>query len=258
MPQLLGGDQGSAPQTVGGMVMLQNNTMAVLRYRVKKFDDCITRPHIGRYYDWHMANNPDTSIKGDYEVDARGSSALVERDIQNQALLNLANITNNPRYVPHLKEREELKAILKAFKVDPESLLKTEEEVQQEMQAAAQQGAPQTPREITAQTQMQIKQMEMQDRQAQRDFEQQRAAQDLQMRRESLAYNIERERAESIQANNEAQLQREMALAKMEQDGSMTREELARKERLEMLKLADERERFNAEAALRVRTGAGI
>jgi hypothetical protein len=77
------------------MVMLFNNATAVLRQRVKLYDDCVTRQHIARYYDWHMANNPDPAIKGDFEVDARGSTALIERDIQNQALLNLARNAAN-------------------------------------------------------------------------------------------------------------------------------------------------------------------
>jgi hypothetical protein len=258
MPQIMGGEQGSAPETVGGMVMLYNNANAVLRQRVKLYDDHVTRPHISRYYDWKMANDPDTDIKGDYEVDARGSSALIERDIQNQALLNLANITNNPRYVPHLKEREELKAILKAFKVNPDEIMKNEDEVAQAQQAMAEQGAPQDPREMAAQTQLQIKQMDIQDKQEQRAFESQRNEREFQFRQQNLQYNAMREQSEAEQHAIDAQLQRELAIAKMEADGTLTREELTRKERLEMIKIQDGRERFNAEAALRVNTGAGI
>ena len=258
MPQILGGQQGSAPETVGGMVMLYNNATAVLRQRVKLYDDNVTRPHISRYYDWHMENNPDPSIKGDYDVDARGSTALVERDIQNQALLNLANITNNPRYTPHLKEREELKAILKAFKVNPEELMKDEEQVKQDMDAQLQEGAPQDPRMVSAQMQLQAKQLELEDRKEQREFEAARNAADLQLRRETLGYNSAREQSEAQIASVDAQLQRELAIAKMQQDGQLTREEMASKARLELIKISDQRERFNAEAALRVRTGEGI
>jgi len=258
MPQIMGGEQGSAPETVGGMVMLYNNANAVLRQRVKLYDDHITRPHISRYYDWKMANDPDPDIKGDYEVDARGSSALIERDIQNQALLNLANITNNPRYVPHLKEREELKAILKAFKVNPEELMKSEDDVAQEQQAQAEQGAPQDPKVMAAQMDMQMKQLDLQDKQAQREFELARNEKELQFRYQNLQYNAQREQAEAEQHGIDASLQREIAIAKMHQDGQMTREELERKERLELIKIRDGRERFNAEAALRVQTGAGI
>lgn len=258
IPQLMGGEQGTAPQTVGGMVLLYNNSNAVLRQRVKLFDDAITRPHIGRYYDWKMANDPDPSIKGDFEIDARGSSALIERDIQNQALLNLANITNNPRYVPHLKEREELKAILKAFKVNPEEIMKPEDVVEQEQAAMAEQGAPQDPKIAVAEMALQGKQMDIEARREAMQLQAQLAQAEMQTKQQNTAYQIERERAESEQSMLDRQFERELALAKMEQDGVMTREELARKERLELLKLENERQLFNAEAALRVNTGAGI
>lgn len=258
MPQIMGGEQGSAPETVGGMVMLFNNANAVLRQRVKLYDDNVTKPHISRYYDWKMANDPDVNIKGDFEIDARGSTALVERDIQNQAMLNLASITNNPRYIPHLNEREELKAILKAFKANPEEMMKPEDQVKQEMEAAAQQGQPQDPRLAAAEMNLQAKQMDIEDRNKQREFEAARNEQDMQLRRDSLAYNTAREQSEAETASVEAQLQRELAIAKMQQDGQITREELATKARLEMIKISDGRERFNAEAAIKVRQGSGI
>ena len=258
MPQIMGGEQGSAPETVGGMVMLFNNANTVLRQRVKLYDDYITKPHLARYYDWKMANDPDPNIKGDYEIDARGSTALIERDIQNQALLNLANITNNPRYIPHLKEREELKAILKAFKVNPEEMMKPEDQVKQEMEAQAQQGGPQDPRIAVAQMNMQAKQMDIEARREALQVEAQLAQEDVQIKRENLAYQTERERSESEQDMITRQFDREIALAKMEQDGVMTREELARRERLELLKLDTKRQLFSAEAAIKARQGSGI
>lgn len=258
MPQIMGGEKGSAPETVGGMVMLYNNANAVLRQRVKLYDDTITRPHIGRYYDWKMANDPDPSIKGDFEIDARGSTALIERDIQNQALLNLANITNNPRYVPHLKEREELKAILKAFRVDPEQIMKPEDQVEQEMQDQAEQGAPQDPRLISAQMNLQAKQMEMEDRQAQREFEAQRNQAELDLKAQQLQYNAQREQAEFEIAQTDSALQRDLTLVKLGQDAQLTREQLAAKERLETLNIDTKRQLFNAEAALKMQRGSGI
>jgi len=258
MPQIMGGEQGSAPETVGGMVMLYNNANAVLRQRVKLYDDNVTRPHIGRYYDWKMANDPDPAIKGDYEVDARGSTALIERDIQNQALLNLANITNNPRYIPHLKERAELQAILKAFKVNPDELMKTEDQVAQDQQAMAEQGAPQDPKIATEEMRMQAKTLDLQDRDKQRNFELTKQERELQVRQQTLAYNVERERAESEQQAIDNQLTRDLAIAKLQSTDQFDREALAAKERLEMIKIQDGRERFNAEAALKVRQGSGI
>jgi hypothetical protein len=258
MPQIMGGEQGSAPETVGGMVMLYNNANSVLRQRVKLFDDNVTRPHIGRYYDWKMANDPDPAIKGDYEIDARGSTALIERDIQNQALLNLANITSNPRYAPLLKEREELRAILKAFKVNPDDLMKTEEEFAQAQQAQAEQGAPQDPRVAAAQMQMEIKQLDLADRKEQRATELHLSEEDLEGKRQDLAYKVERERSASLQNQQDKQMQREIAFAKMEQDGLLTKEELASRERMKMIDIDNSRQLFNAEAAIKERHGSGI
>lgn len=247
MPQIMGGERGSAPETVGGMVMLYNNANSVLRQRVKLYDDNITRPHIGRYYDWKMANDPDPSIKGDFEIDARGSTALIERDIQNQALLNLANITNNPRYTPHLREREELKAILKAFKVNPEELMKPEDQVEQEMAAQAEQGAPSDPRIAAAQIKAEVDMAKLQDNQQVRALQAQQ-----------LEYSRQKEQAEFEIAMTEAGIDRDLALTKLGQDAQLTREQIEARERLEALKIDNERQIFNAEAALRVRTGAGI
>jgi hypothetical protein len=88
-------------------VILYNNAQAVLRLRVKllRRQASPTRTSAG-YYDWNMANNPDPSIKGDMEIDARGATALLEKDVQNQATLNLANVTSNPalRAVPRPEE----------------------------------------------------------------------------------------------------------------------------------------------------------
>lgn len=259
MPQILGGQQnGSVPETVGGMIMTFNNAHAVLRYRVKLYDDDVTSPHISRYYDCHMLHGKDEEAKGDFEVDARGSSALIERDLQNQAMINLANITSSPRYAPWMKEKQELEAILKAFKLDPESLMKTQEEYDEFMEKMAQQGPPPDPRILAAQMNMEAKKMELQDRQLQREFEIQRNAEDLRLRQATLMYNADREDKEFTLGNQEAQLKRELAITKMLQDGELTREELLAKERLERIKIADQRERFNAEMYAKMNLGTGI
>lgn len=247
MPQLMGGEQGSAPETVGGMVMLYNNANAVLRQRVKLYDDAITRPHISRYYDWKMANDPDPAIKGDYEVDARGSTALIERDIQNQALLNLANITNNPRYIPHLKERAELAAILKAFKVNPDELMKPEDQVQQEMAQQAQQGAPSDPRIEAANIKAQVDMAKIADNKEAR-----------QLQAQQIEYNRQREQGEYEIAMTESAINRDVEVAKLNQTAQLSRETQAAKERMEMIKIDNQRQIFNAEAAIKARQGSGI
>ncbi|WP_250439997.1 portal protein, partial [Delftia tsuruhatensis] len=98
MPAMLQGIRGDAPNTLGGMQMQNNNATSVLRRLAKRFDDYMTRPHIQRYFDWMMTYSDDESIKGDFQIDVRASSALVERDAQQQFLMTLLQVSANPIY----------------------------------------------------------------------------------------------------------------------------------------------------------------
>jgi hypothetical protein len=142
LPMLLQGQQGSAPDTVGGMQIMNNNGSTVLRRIARTFDDRLTEPHIGRYYEWLLLYGPDEA-KGEFTIDARGSSALVERDLQNQALPNLLGPALNPAYGldPELVMRD----VLKSMRLDPKGLELSEEK----KQAMASRPPPEDPR-VTA------------------------------------------------------------------------------------------------------------
>lgn len=260
MPQLLGGDKGNqnaAPETLGGMVMLYNNANTVLRLRVKLYDDAMTRPHIARHFDYQMANNPKPEIKGDMDVDARGSTALLEKDIQNQATMNLANITSNPRYQPFLDPKEELKVILKSFKMTPEDIMLDDAKIEQNMQAAAQ-NPPQDPESIKAQAAEKLKTMDLQDKAEDRAFQERKQQAELEHKSAALSYNAKREQSEYEIAMTDANMQRELAIAKMSQDGQLTEAELASRERLQAIKIDSDAQKFNAEMAVKVKQGSGI
>lgn len=134
VPQIATGEQGSAPDTVGGMQMLMNSANVVLRRLVKQFDDYVTKPHIRRYYDYNMAYSEDDEIKGDFNVDARGSSALLVRDIQNQAYTNLLAAASNPAFAPMIDHRKLFEKALQAQHIDPADIVKPQEQVDKEAQ----------------------------------------------------------------------------------------------------------------------------
>ncbi len=104
VPMLLQGEKGTAPDTVGGMTMLMNAANELLKNVAKRFDDNLTTPHIRRYYDFNMQYSKKEEIKGDLQVDARGTSALVVRDLQNQAILQMLALANNPIWAAGLKK----------------------------------------------------------------------------------------------------------------------------------------------------------
>ena len=255
MPQLLGGEKGTAPETVGGMQILQANAQGPLRFRVKRYDDSITKGQIGRHYDWQMEYSEKNEIKGDFQVDARGATVLLERDVQAQSLLNVVAITADPRFAPHFEDRKLLEQILRAARIDPGDVTRPVEEVENE-QANAQQ--PPDPRIVAAQLTLQGKQLDVQDRKEQRQADLQMQGAELAVKREGLAYNVERERAEGQQNMIDAQLEREIALTKLQHDGQLQDAKMATEERLKLLELDNKNALFNAEAALRVRTGEGI
>lgn len=98
LPMIIQGQMGAAPDTVGGMTMLQNNATAVLRRLARTFDDRVTTPHIRRYYTWLLQWGENDEAKGDYQVVAKGSTALVERDIQAQEISAMGGIVTDVRF----------------------------------------------------------------------------------------------------------------------------------------------------------------
>ncbi len=161
LPMLLQGQGGKAPETVGGMQLLTNNASSVLRRLARQFDDRITEPHIRRYYAYLMEYGDD-EVKGDFQIDARGSSALVERDIQNQAVQTMASIVLNPAF--GIDPKKWFSEWCKAQRLDAKSFQLDEQELQQQ----AQQQPPASPQmqaeQLRIQGEMQLAQFDAQQK----------------------------------------------------------------------------------------------
>jgi hypothetical protein len=150
MPLISTGDQGTPTQTLGGLSMLFNSANVVFRRVVKTFDDDLTKPTVRRAYDWNMQFNPDETVKGDMQVDARGSSVLLVREIQSIHAMNvIQNWTIHPVLGPYVKVRQGMKIALKTLMIDDDDLLHTQDEADRKMQeqaaamaAQGQEGAP--------------------------------------------------------------------------------------------------------------------
>lgn len=129
LPQIMQGQQGAAPETVGGMQILNNNANSVLRRIARLFDTQITEPHIRRYYAWLMEYGEDPEEKGDFQIVARGSSALVERDIQGQEMLGILQLSTNPIFKKN--PARAMDEYLKSRRFDPATFDYTDEEKEQ-------------------------------------------------------------------------------------------------------------------------------
>jgi hypothetical protein len=108
---LLLGQQGTATETVEGMKMLHQNASALLRRLARVFDERVTERHIKRYYEWLLLHGPD-ECKGDMNIEAIGSTALVEREIQAMEAMAMLQLSLNPAF--GLDPKKAMVEVLKA------------------------------------------------------------------------------------------------------------------------------------------------
>jgi len=135
MPALAQGEQGvGVTKTAQGMALLMNSANVTFRRIVKNFDDDITEPLVSRFYHWNMQFSSKDAIKGDYEVQARGSGVLLVREMQAQNLLMIANLFgDHPVYGPMLKHGNLLRHIFRAHMIAADEITKTDREYEQWM-----------------------------------------------------------------------------------------------------------------------------
>lgn len=245
VPIIAQGEKGAAPDTVGGMQLLMNSANVVLRRLVKQFDDMITRPHIRRYYDYNMLYSEDEEIKGDFQINARGSSALLIRDIQNQSFLNLLAAGANPVYGVYLDTEKLFKKALQAQHIDPAEVFKSDEEIERikEMQKNPQQQQP-DPRIAAAQIRAQSDQMRVQ---AQNQGDMAELQTRLQLAKMSSDLRLQ-----------ELAMSREIEMLKMANAQNLTLEQIKAKLADTAIRERGKKELFAAEQRLKLVAGSGI
>lgn len=135
------GEQGShTTQTAHGMSLLMNATNVVFRRIVKNWDDDMTTPTIRRMYDFLMQFSKKDHIKGDYEVDARGTSVLLVREMQATNLMGfIMNFAGHPVVGRFLKQDglPALRKLTQTLMIPADEVIKTNEEVAEDDAANA-------------------------------------------------------------------------------------------------------------------------
>lgn len=141
LPMIAQGEQGDITPTLGGMSMLMNAANTDRRRQVKSWDDDVTKPMIRRFYDWNMQFSKREEIKGDMEVEARGTSALLIRETQAQNMIMLIDkYANNPVIGPLLKLAPALRKSVQALHLSEDDVIKDDKTIEAEAKAAQEQG----------------------------------------------------------------------------------------------------------------------
>ena len=235
LPMIAQGEQGQVTPTLGGMSMLMNAANAVRRAQVKEWDDNVTKPMIRRFYAWMMQFSDKAEIKGDMTIKARGTSALLVKEVQNQQVMALIqNFSQNPQLAPAFDWFEALKVLNASMSLGSTGILKTKEEYDQAIQLA-QQAAQQQQGDPKLQMQMQLQQMKQEHELRMQQMKSEQAYQIEQMNSQQKAMmlqlqyesNASRERIEVMKLQQTKQISEEQMIMRLNEIDKKYRHEMA-------------------------------
>lgn len=131
IPKFTYGDnpQGGAAATMGGLSMLLGQANIALKDLVANFDEGITKPLITDLYHWNMKFSSDNTIKGDFDVNAKGASSLIAKEVRANTLAQFS-ATLQPEERQWVKWDELTRQ--KAEVADLTNIVKSKEDVQAE------------------------------------------------------------------------------------------------------------------------------
>lgn len=129
IPRYLTGENAAsgAAGTASGMSMLMGAANIVIKDLITSYDEGITRPFLQALYRWNMQFHKDNSVKGDFDVKARGAASLVQKEVRARQLNEFAGMTANELDAPFIKRDALLRQRAEANELS--DVVKTEEEV---------------------------------------------------------------------------------------------------------------------------------
>ena len=146
----------NAPLTLGATQIYQNNASVSRRRQVRDFDDDITKSALTNLYDWFMKYEKDDDIKGAMTIEPRGSSVLMQREVNTQNLLMFLQATGNGQ-LPGAKAENILRRIESGMQFPSGTMVETKEETDKRQQAEAE-NPPVDPAVQMEQMKMQLEQ----------------------------------------------------------------------------------------------------
>lgn len=198
------GEQGThTTQTAHGMSILMNSVNVVFRRIVKNWDDDMTTPNIRRLYDWNMQFSPKAHIKGDFEVDARGTSVLLVREIQSANLLALlTNFAGHPVVGKYLKKEglPVLRRLVQTMMLPADEVVKTDTEIAEDEARAREQPQPPDPNVLNAEAHLEAARLQAESRERVALINRETAAMNL-----AAQGNIKLEELQAMFADHEAE-----------------------------------------------------
>ena len=128
LPSYTHGEQTrSLNKTATGMSMLMGAANVALKSTIKNIDDFLLEPMVESLFHYNMEFGTDEDAKGDLKIVPRGSTALVQKEVQSQRLLQFLSLVSNPLDAALVDRGQLLKDIAKSMDIDPDEILKSTE-----------------------------------------------------------------------------------------------------------------------------------
>jgi len=137
----------NSPVTLGATQILQNNSTVSRRGQARRWDDRITLGLVTRFYDYFMQFESDESIKANMEVEPRGATVLLAKELTATNTIQLYQMTGGGE-AQGAKGIEILRGLEAAMQIPAGTYVESPQEQaarEQAEQEAAEQGAEQDP-----------------------------------------------------------------------------------------------------------------
>lgn len=233
-------------QTATGASIAYTAANLWVRRAVRNWDDDIVTPLITRFFDWNMQYSEKTEIKGDSRVRAMGIAALVELEGQAQRLQAFMQ-TAQAMGLPPSNQMRLMRQFARAFKLDPDQVLPTEDEIRRMQQAEQAQG----PKTDPDQARMQLDQQRLEQDKSIHAEEMALRRDEMAANRETLAMRLQLEIADTAAKER---ISYQEAAARYTAEGQKLQATLADKQADRDTKA----QMLNAEMAFAAQTGSGV
>jgi len=148
MPSFAHGQTGvsGVGRTASGISMLMNAASGSIKTVIKNVDDYLLAPLGKAFFSFNMQFDFDPEIRGDLEVNARGTESLMANEVRSQRLMQFLQIVSNPALMPFAKMPYIIREIAKAMDLDEDKVTNNMDEAARQA-ALMQPAAPAAPAE---------------------------------------------------------------------------------------------------------------
>lgn len=144
MPSFAHGQTGisGVGRTASGISMLMNAAGGSIKTVIKNIDDYLIAPLGKAFFSFNMQFDFDPEIRGDLEVNARGTESLMATEVRSQRLMQFLQIVSNPMLMPFAKMPYIIREIAKSMDLDQDKVTNNMDEAARQAALMAPPAAP--------------------------------------------------------------------------------------------------------------------